>query len=61
MNKYKDIHAKFLAEELQMRGHALFKVVPNRKNTDYKVYVFRNTPEFDNDLTEINKRRKLIV
>ncbi|MGW6301761.1 hypothetical protein [Peribacillus butanolivorans] len=56
MNKYKDIHTKWLAEELQKIGHVLFKTVRNKRNPDYEVYVFRNTFKFDKDLTEINKK-----
>ncbi|AMQ05907.1 hypothetical protein [Sporosarcina psychrophila] len=57
MNKYKEIFTKWLAMELMQAGHDLFKVVPNKKNPQYNVYVFVNTNELDMDIPLMTKAK----
>jgi len=59
MNKYKDIFTKWLAMELLKKGHDLHKVIANKKNPDYNVYVFTNTEALNNDIPLITKAKKL--
>lgn len=56
MNKYKDIFTKWIADELIKKGHLPLKTRANSKNQKYDVYVFRNTVQFDLDMTEIISR-----
>ncbi|MFD6211199.1 hypothetical protein [Peribacillus sp. NPDC060253] len=54
---YVDIFTKWVADELQKRGHELFKTKPNNRLPRYKVFVFPNTPEFEKDLLDITLKR----
>ena len=54
---YKDIFTKWVADELEKRGHELFKTRQNKRLPRYKVFVFPNTPEFEKDLLDITLKR----
>ncbi|EOO35073.1 hypothetical protein [Bacillus mycoides] len=58
--KYKDIYAKWLAEELIKRGHPLKKVLPNRHSPKYSVFVFENTNEINEDIPMITQNKRIL-
>ncbi|HDR7529724.1 hypothetical protein ACQKD6_02675 [Bacillus cereus] len=52
----KNIFTKWVAEELAKRGH-VYDTEPNKKLPRYKVFIFKETLQFQRDLIEITQKR----
>ncbi|HWO74378.1 MAG TPA: hypothetical protein VNM69_00515 [Bacillus sp. (in: firmicutes)] len=46
-----------VADELLRRGHTVISVKPSTKVKGRAAFVFKVTPEFERDLTELSKRK----
>lgn len=51
----KKIYTKKIAYELRLRGFKILRVEPNETKPEFDTWIFENTPDFIEALTEITK------
>ena len=57
MNLY-PVFTRRVAFRLEMQGFKVIKIQPNKKEPQYNVYYFKDTPELHKALVEATKNKK---